>query len=221
MAKDPLHLDVVIDVVCPWCFVGKRRLDAAMEALPDIDFSVRYRPFQLDPTIPPEGKSREDYLSDKFRDPARVAAMHRQLETIGSDLDIPFAFASIEKSPNTLDAHRLVHWAGLEGKGDAAVERLFSLYFVEGEDIGDAEVLRRAAEDVGMDGGEVARKLADGIDTQVIEEEVAFASRIGITGVPCTIVASKFAISGAQPADVMADALRQIAAETSAARGGG
>ena len=217
MATDKLHLDVVIDVVCPWCFVGKRRLDAAIESLPDIDFTVRYRPFQLDATIPAGGKSREAYLNDKFRDPARVAAMHRQIESVGADLDIPFAFADIEVSPNTLDAHRLVHWATLEGKGDSAVERLFSLYFVEGEDIGQAEVLKRAAADIGMDPEAVATKLANGTDREAVEEEIAFASRLGITGVPCTIVASKFAISGAQPADVMADALRQIAAETSAA----
>ncbi|HUG62156.1 MAG TPA: DsbA family oxidoreductase [Methylomirabilota bacterium] len=208
-----LHLDVVIDVVCPWCFVGKRRLDAAIAAVPEIDFTVRYRAFQLDGTIPAEGKSRERYLSEKFGDPVRWQSMHRQLEEIGADLGIPFRFDAIEISPNTLDCHRLIHWAQAAGLGDAMVERLFALFFLEGANLADPETLVAAASDVGLDAETVRRDLAAAKDRASVEEEIAFAARVGITGVPCTLIASKYAISGAQPPDALADAFRQIAAE--------
>jgi predicted DsbA family dithiol-disulfide isomerase len=209
-----LHLDVVIDVVCPWCFLGKRRLDAAIAAVPDIAFTVRYRPFQLDPTLPPEGKDRTRYLLDKFRDPARIAETHARLEEMGRAEGIAFDFGAITKSPNTLDAHRVIHWASRAGHGEAAVERLFRLYFEEGADLTRAETLADAAAAVGLDRAAVLADLAGSKDRSTVEQEVAFAARVGITGVPCTIVAQKYAISGAQPADALADTFRQIAAET-------
>jgi predicted DsbA family dithiol-disulfide isomerase len=208
-----LPLDVVIDVVCPWCYVGKRRLDAAMAAVPNLSFQVRYLPFQLDPTIPPEGKDRTRYLLDKFRDPAAIAEMHGRLEAIGREVGIAFAFDRITVSPNTFDAHRLVRWATTAGKGDAIVERLFALYFEEGGDLSRAETLADAAAEIGLDRTEVLADLASDRDRAAIADELAFAQRVGITGVPCTIIARKYAISGAQPAEVLADAFRQIAAE--------
>ncbi len=211
-----LRLDVVIDVVCPWCFVGKRQLDAAMASLPDIGFSVRYRPFQLDGSIPPEGKSRQRYLLDKFHDPERIEAMHERIAAIGRDLGIDFRFDRIDVAPNTLDAHRLVHWASAEGKGEAMVERLFAMFFTEGQNLAERATLVAAARDVGLDPEVVERDLDTARDISTVEDEITFAARVGITGVPCTIVNSKYAISGAQPAEAMADAFRQIAAEEAA-----
>ncbi|WP_181703616.1 DsbA family oxidoreductase [Chthonobacter albigriseus] len=216
----PLTLDVVIDVVCPWCYLGKRRLDAALETLPDFETSVRYRPFQLDPTIPPEGKERRAYMIEKFGDPGRVAEAHARLEEAAAGSGIAFAFERIEVSPNTLDAHRLIHWAQEDDLGDEMVDRLFALYFEEGADIGDREVLIKAAEDVGLDPDFIGRNLDDGTDREAIQQAIAYAGQLGITGVPCTIIAGKYAISGAQPSAVMADAIRQVSDELARAAGG-
>jgi predicted DsbA family dithiol-disulfide isomerase len=208
-----LDIDVVIDVVCPWCFVGKRRLDAARALVPDIALPTRYRPFQLDPTLPPEGKERNAYMIAKFGDSGRLAAAQERLEAIGHEIGIPFAFDKIKVAPNTLDAHRLLRWATEAGKGEAAAERLFALYFVEGEDIGDAGTLIKAAADIGLDAEAVAAKLADGTDHEAIQAEIESASRAGVTGVPFFIVDNKYAISGAQEAETLAGAFRQIAAD--------
>ena len=213
-AAKPLQVDVVIDVVCPWCFLGKRRLDKARELVPDLDLQVRYRPFQLDPTLPPEGKDRTRYMLDKFRDQARIDAAHKTLEGLGAEVGIDFAFDRITVTPNTLDAHRLMHWAGKAGKGDAAAERLFALYFTEGADFTRPETLIKAAAEIGLDANDVAAKLAGGTDREAVQAEIDFASRVGITGVPCYVVAGKYAISGAQSPEVLADAFRQIAGET-------
>lgn len=211
--RTSLALDVVIDVVCPWCYVGKRRLDRALELLPDVEAKVSYRPFQLDPTIPPEGMDRTAYMLGKFKDQSRIDAAHASLSEIGRDLDIDFDWDAIKIAPNTLDAHRLLRWASQAGRGDAAAERLFALYFTEGGDLSDRSTLVKAAAAIGLDPNDTARKLADGTDVDQIRKEVAFASEIGITGVPCTIVGNKYAISGAQTPEVLADAFRQIAAE--------
>jgi predicted DsbA family dithiol-disulfide isomerase len=207
----PLQVDVVIDVVCPWCFLGKRRLDKARDLVPDLDLTIRYRPFQLDPTLPPQGKDRTRYMLDKFRDQARIDAAHRNLEVLGAEVGIDFAFDRITVAPNTLDAHRVLRWASEAGKGEEAAERLFSLYFSEGADFTKPETLIQAAADVGLDATEVAAKLADGTDRDAVKAEIAFASSVGITGVPCYLVAGKYAISGAQSPEVLADAFRQIA----------
>lgn len=208
-----LNLDVVIDVVCPWCFLGKRRLDAAIALLDETAVEVHYRPFQLDPTIPPEGMDRRSYLLQKFGDPGRVAEMHARLEAAGAESGLAFAFDLIEVSPNTLNAHRLMHWADEEDLGEAAAERLFQLYFQEGADIGNADVLVRAAEDIGLDPAFVRRNLDDGTDVETVKAAIEYAQRIGVTGVPLTIIAGRYAISGAQPAAALADAIRQVQAE--------
>lgn len=204
------------DTICPWCFIGKRRLDAALQLLDATDVEVRYRPFQLDPTIPAEGIDRRDYLLGKFGDPGRVAEVHARVEAAGADSGVTFAFERIERSPNTIDAHRLVHWAQEDGLGEEAVERLFQLYFQEGADIGDRTVLVRTAEEIGLDPDFVSRNFDDDTDVETVRDAIAYAGRIGITGVPCTIIAQRYAISGAQPPEVMADAIRQVQAEMAA-----
>ena len=218
MQKTKLHLDVIVDVVCPWCFLGKRRLDTAIAELDDLDIEVRYRPFQLDPTIPQEGIEREEYVIGKFGSADALDEAHARLFSLGADVGITYAFDLIEKSPNTLDAHRLIRWAAAEGLGDPMLERLFSLFFEEGADLTKAETLIAAAEDVGLDEDEVTMKLADGVDLDAVKADIAHAGRMGITGVPTIIVENKFAISGAQTSEVLVDALRRIASELDATK---
>lgn len=216
MQKTKLHLDVIVDVVCPWCFLGKRRLDAAIEDLDDLEIEVRYRPFQLDPSIPAEGIDREEYIIGKFGSPDALDEAHARLFSLGADVGITYAFDLIEKSPNTLDAHRLIRWAAAEDLGEPMLERLFSLFFEEGADLTNPETLIAAAEEVGLDGDEVTMKLEDGVDLDAVKADIAHAGRMGITGVPTVIVENKFAISGAQTSEVLVDALRRIAAELDA-----
>ena len=219
MQKPTLHLDVIVDVVCPWCFLGKRRLDAAIEDLDDVDVAVRYRPFQLDSDIPKEGIDRESYIIGKFGSADALDEAHARLFALGADVGITYAFDLIEKMPNTLDAHRLVRWAAAEGLDEPMLERLFSLFFEEGADLSDIDTLVAAAEEVGLDGDEVTMKLEDGTDLDAVRAEIAHAARIGITGVPTVIIENKFAISGAQTPDVLVEALRRIAAELDATEG--
>lgn len=214
MRRPQLHLDVVLDVVCPWCFLGKRRLDAVIEELAgEIDLLVAYRPFQLDPTVPKQGVDRDEYLVSRFGDRHSVEETHARLVEMGEDVGIRFAFETIERMPNTIDAHRLIRWASQSGVAAAMVERLFSLYFEEGADLSDAEVLVSAADDVGLDTDDISERLDSDVDFASVNAEIAHAGRIGITGVPCVIVERKFAISGAQPTDIMIDAFRKIASE--------
>lgn len=216
-ALEPLKIDIVSDVMCPWCFIGKRRLEKALEATTDVAVKVEWHPFQLDPTLPREGKDRKQYLDEKFGGPERAAEIYARVRAAGESEDIAFAFDKITKSPNTLDAHRVIHWAGVEGVQDAVVERLFELYFLEGADLTDPTVLTGAAEAAGMDGEMVARLLATDADLAETEAEVVHAQAIGVQGVPCFILGGKYAVSGAQPAEVLADAIRQVAAEQTSA----
>jgi predicted DsbA family dithiol-disulfide isomerase len=203
-----LIIDVVSDVVCPWCYLGKRRLEAALKDEPDVE--VRWRPYQLDPTVPPQGLDRTAYMRAKFPDESRLAAVHDRLTALGEEAGVAFDFASIRKAPNTLDAHRLIRLANEAGKGDAVVERLFSDYFEHGRDIGDRAVLAQAARDCGL--GEVGEYL-DGEDgAQEVEAEIEEARRLGVQGVPFFILANKYAISGAQPQEVFAQAIAQARA---------
>lgn len=219
MAVRTLHLDVIVDVVCPWCFLGKRRLDAALAELDDIDVEIRYRPFQLDPETPKAGVDRGDYIVAKFGSLDALDEAHARLTALGADVGISYAFDLIERNPNTLDAHRLVRWAAAEGLGEQMLERLFSLYFEEGGDLSDQDTLVAAAEAVGLDEDEVTMKLEDGTDLEAVKADIAHAGRIGITGVPTVIVENRFAISGAQPAEVLVEAFRKIAAELDAQEG--
>jgi len=212
-AIEPLKIDVVSDVMCPWCFIGKRRLEKALHQASDVDVKVEWRPFQLDPTLPAEGKDRQQYLSEKFGGPEKAAEIYARISAAGASEEIPFAFEKIGKSPNTLDAHRLIRWAGIEGVQDAVVERLFALYFLEGADLTDPAVLVGAAESAGMNGEMVARLLASEADLAETEADVVHAQAMGVQGVPCFILDGKYAVSGAQPADILAGAIRQVAAE--------
>jgi predicted DsbA family dithiol-disulfide isomerase len=208
----PLVVDVVSDVVCPWCFIGKRRLENAI-AIADLPVAVRWHPFQLDPTIPPEGKSRRAYLEQKFGSAERIAEIHRNVAEIGKTEGIDFAFDRILVSPNTLDAHRLVRWAGEAGVQDKVVEALFRANFLEGRNVGDRETLADIAAEVGMDRAKIAARLASDDDRDEVTAEIVSAQRIGVTGVPTFIVANRYALVGAQPAETLACAFAEAAAE--------
>ncbi len=212
-SEDILQVDVVSDVMCPWCFIGKRRLESALAMVPDLAVDIRWRPFQLDNTLPREGKDRRQYLREKFGGEDRAREIYQQVKDAGFEEGIAFAFDLIEKSPNTLDAHRLIRWAGGQDLQDAMVERLFELYFLEGADLTDIDTLVEAAEAVGMDGALTRELLEDGSDREAVEEEIALAQRIGVTGVPCFIIDNKYAVMGAQDAGNLASAFRQAAAQ--------
>ncbi|WP_108660440.1 DsbA family oxidoreductase [Acuticoccus kandeliae] len=212
-ALEPLRIDVVSDVMCPWCFIGKRRLEKALDQIDGLDVSVTWHPFQLDPTLPPDGKDRQQYLSEKFGGPERAEEIYARVRAAGASEDIPFAFEKITRSPNTLDAHRLIRWADVEGVQDAVVERLFQLYFLEGADLTKTETLVGAATDAGMDGEMVRRLLESEADLAETEAEIVHAQAMGVQGVPCFILDGRYAVSGAQPAEVLADAIRQVAVE--------
>lgn len=211
-APTPLAVDVVSDVVCPWCFVGKRRLEKAI-ALSDVPVSIRWRPFQLDSTIPPEGKSRRDYLIGKFGSEERVQQLFDNLNEAGEREGIAFAFDRITVSPNTLDAHRLIFWADDAGQQDAIVEALFRAYFLEGRDIGDIAVLADIAASAGLDRDAIAARLASEEDRVAVHNEIAGAQLSGVTGVPTYILLNRYAVVGAQPPEQLAEAFAAAAGQ--------
>jgi len=209
-----ITVDVVSDVVCPWCFIGQKRLDKAVAAAGDVDVHIRWRPFQLDPTIPPQGKDRREYMRAKFGSDERIREIHARIEPLGEAEGISFAFDAIKVAPNTLDAHRLIRWAGAAGEAvqNTLVRRLFQLNFEEGVNIGDHAVLVEAAREAGMDASVVASLLPTDADVEAVRTEIATASRMGISGVPCFLLEGKYAVMGAQDVDTLADAIREVAA---------
>ena len=198
-----MQIDVISDTVCPWCFIGKRRLARALEMRPEVEFEILWRPYQLDPNVPREGLDRAAYMKAKFGEGPRVSAMSDTLKAEGLREGISFAFEKIERRPNTLDSHRLIRWAMAAGVQDAVVERLFSAYFLEGRDIGDPAVLEFLAADAGMDSIEVADLFLGDTDLAAVERETKLAGEMGITGVPTFIFANKFVLSGAREAEVL------------------
>lgn len=209
-----ITVDVVSDVVCPWCFIGQKRLDKAIASVGDVEIHIRWRPFQLDPTIPPQGQDRHEYMMAKFGSEQRIREIHARIEPLGEVEGISFAFDAIKVAPNTLDAHRLIRWAGAVGEDvqNRLVRRLFQLNFEEGANLGDHGVLTEAAREAGMDASVVETLLPTDADVDSVRTEIATASRMGITGVPCFLLDGKYAVMGAQDADTLADAIRQVAA---------
>ena len=210
---DPMHIDIVSDVMCPWCYIGKRRLEKALASVPDIPVKLRWLPFQLDETLPPEGKDRQTYLNEKFGGPARAEEIYAPIRDAGAAEGIPFAFDRITSSPNTLDCHRLVLWSRAEDAQTEMVERLFNLYFVEGADLSRPETLIKAAGDVGMMPDLVAELLPTDADMEKIERDIARAQSLGVTGVPAFIIDERFIVMGAEKPETLAAAIRH-ASET-------
>lgn len=211
--QQSLTVDIVSDVVCPWCFIGQKRLRRAIEMVPDVAIHIRWRPFQLDATIPAGGMDRKQYMLSKFGSEERLREIHARIEPLGGAEGIKFDFGAIKVSPNTLDAHRIIRWAASAGDGvqDRLARRLFELYFEEGRNVGDHAVLVEAAREAGMDAALVESLLPTDADRDAVAAEAATASRMGITGVPCFLFENKYAVMGAQDAETLASAIRQLA----------
>ena len=206
-------VDVVSDVCCPWCYLGKRRLDHAIEQLGDVNVVVTWRPFQLDPTIPPGGVDRKEYMRAKFGDGGRLDEIHARLADLGKAEGIDYDFDAIKVSPNSLNAHRLLRWAAEAGVQNPLKELLMSLYWTQGADIGDLDVLAKAAGSVGLDSAAIRKRLAGDDDRETVETEIASFQRMGVRGVPTFILEQKYAVSGAQEVSVLVDALKDVAEE--------
>lgn len=183
--RPSVSIDVVSDVVCPWCFIGQKKLDRALALLPDLDVTVSWRPYQLDPTIPKNGLDRQAYMLSKFGSQEKIDQIHGRMQAIGNDLGITFDFAAIKTAVNTLDAHRLIRWAGASGPEtqNRLVRNLFAANFEHGRNIGDPEVLIDLAKASGMDTALVSALLPTPADVDAVQAEVATARDMGITGV--------------------------------------
>jgi predicted DsbA family dithiol-disulfide isomerase len=193
-----LHIDIVSDVVCPWCFIGKRRLERALALRPDVSAEVAWRPFQLNPDMPPEGMERKAYLAAKFGAAVQAERIYAAVAEAGASVEIPFAFDRIRRTPNTRDAHRLIRFAAETDFADGMVERLFRGYFTEGRDIGDRAVLAEIAGEAGLDSHEAGQWLESPAAREEVLAEDRGARRLGINAVPCFIFAGQYAVSGAQ-----------------------
>jgi predicted DsbA family dithiol-disulfide isomerase len=210
-AIKPLQIDVVSDVVCPWCFIGKRRLEKALALKPNIPVEVRYHPYFLNPWVPREGMSRDEYLTTKFGSPDRYQGIAGRVVAAAAAEGLTYAVDKMTRQPNTLDCHRLILWAQASGRAPQMKQRLMDLYFTEGADLSDREVLVRAAADVGMDAGKVREMLATDADVAQVESAANSAKDAGIDGVPTFILGGVAAVTGAQSPEVLANAIEQIA----------
>ena len=207
-----ITVEVVSDVICPWCFLGIRRLDKALSLIPDVEAEVSFRPFFLDPTIPSKGLDRHKYMAAKFGE-ERLKTIHDPLIAMGKTDNVPFHFDKISRTPNTLDAHRLIRWAKSEGKQAEIVEALFMAYWSHGCDVGDHIVLADIAGACGMDSAKVLGALASDQDKNEVLQETQHAQKIGVTGVPTYIINRKYGVVGAQSADILAEQIKKAAGE--------
>ncbi len=215
-------IDVISDVICPWCYVGKRRLEKAVAALDEKQqVRVRWRPFELNPQMPKGGMDRKEYRTAKFGSWERSLALDAQVAAAGKAEGIPFAHGKMLRTPNTLDAHRLIRLADAEGVQDAVVEAVFRAYFTDGRDIGDVAVLLDVAAGAGLDRGRAETLLTGGADIEAVRREEAEAQRRGVTGVPFFVVNNTVALSGAREPNAFLAAFRQAGAESSTGSGEG
>ncbi|MDK3018445.1 DsbA family oxidoreductase [Pseudodonghicola flavimaris] len=205
-----VKLDILWDPICPWCYIGKAQLDRALAAVPDHPFVIELHPFQLNPEMPAGGMDRRSYLEAKFGGKERAVQAYAPIVERAEALGLPINFDAMTRTPNTLDAHRLVHWAGIEGCQYETAEALFTAYFTDGRDIGDREVLSDIADSVGMDASVVRKLLASDADCDAIRARDAHSREMGVNSVPTFIVAGKHAVPGAQPAELWQKVIEEI-----------
>jgi predicted DsbA family dithiol-disulfide isomerase len=213
MTTSPLMIDVFSDVVCPWCFIGKRRLEKAIALRPEVPVEVRYRPYFLNPWVPREGMSRVDYLTTKFGSPERYEKIALRVAQAAANEGLTYNIGALARQPNTLDCHRLILWAGGIGKAAQVKQRLMEIYFSEGGDLSDRGVLVQAASDCGLDPVEVRNLLAGDADVAAVERAAASAQEAGIDGVPFYAFGNVIAVSGAQAPEYLAGAIERAANE--------
>jgi predicted DsbA family dithiol-disulfide isomerase len=212
----PLQIDIVSDVVCPWCYIGKRRIENALALTPDVPVEINWRPYFLNDWVPREGISRDEYLTAKFGSVEAYKGMAGRVVAAASEEGLTYRPELVKRQPNTTDCHRLIHWADASGRSAAMKQRLMELYFRDGGDLTDTEVLVQAAADCGLDADEVRRRLSTDEDVALISAQARDAANKGISGVPTFVFAQKYAVSGAQPAEQLARAIRQVSAEVNA-----
>jgi predicted DsbA family dithiol-disulfide isomerase len=198
-----MQLDVFSDTVCPWCYVGKRRLERALRARPQPELGVRWRAFQLNPGMPADGMERRAYIEAKFGSAERARRIYDAVTAAGAGEGIAFAFDRIRRTPNTLQSHRLLRFAAGRDRQDEMLDELFHAYFEAGADIGDIGLLAELAEAAGLDGADTRRHLESDADRDAVVQEDQLARRQGINGVPCFIFNGRYALSGAQEPEAM------------------
>lgn len=205
-----ITLDIFSDPVCPWCYIGKTHLDRALEAAPDHPFQVEWHPFQLNPGMPAEGVDRAEYLEAKFGGKAKAVEIYARVEAAAHEAGLEIDFSRIKRMPNTLNAHRLIHWAGLEGRQTTIVAALFRAYWREGRDIGATDTLIDIAAKAGMNPEVTRRLLATDADSEALRARDLHARQRGVTGVPCFIIGNHYVVSGAQPPEVWANVISEL-----------
>lgn len=206
-----IKLDIISDVACPWCYLGKAQLDRALEARPNHPFQIEWHPYQLNPDLPREGMDRAEWMAARFGSPEAIMKVHAPLIAQGEALGVPFDFPAIKRTPNTLDAHRLIHWAGIEGRQKPMVDALFRAYWAEGKDIGDAATLADIAGQVGLDRDAIARLLATDADVETVRARMSHSSARGVSAVPTFIIDHRHVVRGAQPADLWTGVIDELA----------
>ncbi len=209
-----IKLDVISDPICPWCYIGKTHLDRALAMRPDHGFVIEWHPFQLNPTMPPEGMDRRAYLETKFGGPEGAARAYAPVVSTAQKAGLSINFDGIKTTPNTIDAHRLIHWGGVAGCQTAIVDHLFDAYFVKGQNIGDHAVLTDIAEACGMDRTEVAARLDSDHDLTATRARDSQIRKMGVSSVPTFVVLNQHVVSGAQPPETWVSIIDQIAAQT-------
>ncbi len=206
-----IKLDIISDPICPWCYIGKAYLDNALSERPNHDFQIEWHPFQLNPEMPADGMERRAYLEGKFGGTKGALAAYAPIVERAEAAGLGIDFAAIKRTPNTLNAHRLIYWAGVEGCQTAVVSALFKAYFVEGRDIGDVEILADIADGSGMNAAVVLRLLASDADLEDTRAKDASAREMGVNSVPTFIVDGQHAVPGAQPAELWLRVIDEIA----------
>lgn len=217
-----MRIDIFSDVICPWCFIGKKRLEKALDLRPSAQVILRWRAFQLNPDMPAGGMDRRQYLAAKFGGPDAAERIYDNVRVAGQRDAIAFAFERIPRTPNTVNAHRMIRFADRDGKQDAMVAALFQAYFLDGRDIGDAATLARLAAECGLDEKTAAAFLGGEEETETVLAEDIYARKLGIGGVPCFIFDGKYAVSGAQEPEAFLpvfDLLAKGGEEAAQARG--
>lgn len=210
MTDQTVKLDILSDPICPWCYIGKTQLDKALAATPDHPFVIEWHPFQLNPDMPEEGMDRRAYLEAKFGGQEGAVKAYTPVVDQAEKAGLKIAFEAMQRTPNTLDAHRLIHWAGIEGKQNAAVDALFAAYFTQGRDIGDRDVLADIADGIGMDAAVVRKLLNSDADRDDIRSRDAHSREMGISSVPTFIVAGKHAVPGAQAPELWLKVIAEL-----------
>lgn len=205
-----IKLDIFSDPICPWCFIGKTLLDRALAEAPQSPFTIEYHPFQLNPDMPKGGMDRADYLEAKFGGKKGAVEVYGRIAEAAEEAGLMLNFAAIERTPNTLDAHRLIHWAGLEQRQIPVVSMLFDAYFMQGRDIEDHEVLADIADSAGCDAAVIRRLLATDADADDIRARDAHARERGVTGVPTHIIANQHVVPGCQPPELWLKLIDEI-----------